>query len=118
MIRVWSFYSKDTGLFSQSFFEAETEEFIALNAPDNCAWIEGRFDYLTQRVDLNNQQIVTHVWSPSEAMLLEQEKKLAMAVILEMESKQHRRVRELLMQSDPKLQAIDAEIETLRRKLK
>jgi len=38
-----------------------------------------------------------------------------MARMAELERKQHRRVRELLLSSDPHLQAIDAEISNLRK---
>lgn len=37
--------------------------------------------------------------------------------IQDLEARQHRRIRELLMQSDPQLQALDDRIDQLRRKL-
>lgn len=45
----WSFYKTDTGLFTGGTYSGAL---LKENTPDGCLPIEGRFDHLSQRVDL------------------------------------------------------------------
>lgn len=71
---------------------------LAANTPEGCEAVEGLVE--------SERQI-----DPA----LERER--IIGTIEALEAKQHRRIRELLMQSDPQLHAIDERIGQLRRKL-
>lgn len=106
--------------------------------PDGHVAIEGDFDHLSKRFDLATRAVVDyqpprpdndHEWDTitdparprwrkrRDIVEREQRRITNLAKIAELESKQHRRVRELLEANDPRLQEISAEIEQLRAEL-
>lgn len=76
MKRKASFYDLTTGLFTGAGFECSGSDFAAAlksNTPIGCGSMEGSFDYLSQRVDLERKQVVDyrpphpspdHEWNP------------------------------------------------------
>lgn len=70
-MRTASYYDVLTGVFHrQHFCTSSIENFATvaeLNAPSGHRWIEGRFDYLSQRFDIASGQVVDYQPSqPSE----------------------------------------------------
>lgn len=121
----WHFYHKDTGLFHGRSFATKYESDVATNTPADHVAIPGTFDYLSQRVDVETGKVVEHRpeqpsedhdwngrrWVPKPEL---QQKiiadRFARIEIAKLEASQSRRVRELLLANDPKLQEIDAKI--------
>jgi hypothetical protein len=61
MIRVWSFYSLETGEFTGRRYGAATDLDLKSRTPNGCGAIEGSFDPETQRVDLESLDVIDHV---------------------------------------------------------
>jgi hypothetical protein len=63
----WSFYRLSDGLFigrrfvSTAAGKRELREHLSANTPEGCAAMEGQFDPLSQRVDLETGQVVDYV---------------------------------------------------------
>jgi len=55
-----SFYHKGTGIFRDYQFMTSKDELIALNTPPDHAAIEGHFDHLSQKVDVESGEVVDH----------------------------------------------------------
>jgi hypothetical protein len=136
MIKHWSIYRMEDGLFTGTTFASTIEGHHLLNVPEGHGAIEGHHDHLSKRVEGadENRRIVdwqppspspdhewdngTSRWKLSAAAAEKQRKRLAaQARIRELEAAQHRRVRELLAQNDERLRAMDQEIEALRADL-
>lgn len=121
-MRTFSVYDMSTGLFTGARYSVrcnDVEGFLRANTPEGCWTLEGIFDHRSQRLDLQTLKVVSDPQLAAYHAELErvtQEKARANARIRDLESKQHRRVRELLG-DDPRLKAIDDEIATLRAKL-
>jgi Phage tail assembly chaperone protein len=58
-MKVWTFYRVEDGLFNGSQFEG-SEEHLQVNLPPGYAALEGRYDYLSQRVDLETGDVVDY----------------------------------------------------------
>lgn len=58
-MKTWSFYHSDTGIFSGRFFSG-SERLLALHLLNGQTPIEGRYDRLSQRVDLTTGQVVDY----------------------------------------------------------
>ena len=112
-LQMWSFYRLADGTFTGRRFATASPELLAANTPEGCAAIAGRHDRQTARVDLETGEVVAYQAPPDRT----QQADRAQARIERLERKQHRRVRELLAQSDERLAAIDAEIAELRKAL-
>lgn len=132
----WSYYDRETGLFSRK--KHSGPDFWEPLPPDGYIAIEGDFDHLSKRFDLATRTVIEHQpprpddehewdmttdparprWRKRRAVVEREQRRIANLVrINELEAKQHRRVRELLEASDPKLQEITREIEQLRADL-
>lgn len=59
----WSIYSTVTGLFTGMVY-AGAEATLADNLPPDCAAVEGAYDPLSQRVDLNTGAVVDYQPTP------------------------------------------------------
>lgn len=114
----WSLYRLDTGEFTGRQFSGP-ENALGINTPSGCGAVQGRYDKYTQRVDVRNGLVVER--ERPEAELEEELRQQRMAVvqahIRELEQRQHRRVRELLAESDPMLKGLADQIEALRAEL-
>lgn len=133
MMRRWHFYNGD-GVISSHYFSATNDRDLQLNTPDGWLPIEGTFDPCSQCVDVASGLVVdyrpeapsdNHSWNEKSRRwekrqdVIEREIRAVAARkrIAELESRQHRRVRELLEASDPLLKAISSEIASLRDSL-
>lgn len=133
-MKEWSFYSIEDGRFLDRVFFSSNSDAVKLNTPAGCVAIEGRYDPLSQRMDLSTGKIVVfrpekpddfHEWDDnSKRWVLERGRHDRMLAdlrardeIAKLESQQHRRVRELLAENDPKLKKIDEQIAELRNGL-
>lgn len=63
-MKIVSFFRLDTGLFTGETFCASSAAPVHLNTPDGCGWKEGRYDALSQRVDLDSREVVD--WQPPQ----------------------------------------------------
>lgn len=137
-MKVCSLYDPATGHFTGEIVGGSPKQ-LAANMPPGLLAIEGRFDRLSQRVDLETGTVVDwqppapdgdHEWNPdSKRWVLKIEiaaaierSRAALAEIEKLEGSQARPLRELAI--DPsaesaaaKLRAIDEEIAALRRDL-
>lgn len=62
----WSFYDKETGLFDGSSYSCDHDEFVEANARGR-GFLEGRFDRLSQRVDVETGDVVGYQPPPPSA---------------------------------------------------
>ncbi|MBX5462033.1 MAG: hypothetical protein IRZ28_13210 [Steroidobacteraceae bacterium] len=135
----WSAGDPTTGAISPRRVTSSDPEVIRFNTPAGCVAIEGVFDPLSQRVDLETKQVVDwqppqpsadHEWNSEtrrwvkrvEVIASEVKRAQARAQIEALEVKQMRPLRELLVDPNDtgaraRLQSIDAEIAALRRDL-
>ena len=130
-MNAWSFYDPATGLFSKRVLHCSARA-VEANTPSGLLVLEGEYDYLSQRVDLETGQVVDyqppapdddHLWhhdakrwrlKPEVAERRRSQAK-ARAKILELEASQLRPQRELMMDPENKearqrLEAIEAAI--------
>jgi hypothetical protein len=115
-VKVVTIYRRDTGRIVGHY--AGSERNLAINVPDGCSVIPGRHDPESQRINPETEQ--AEDWQPpppNADVLAKRKRRAAQASIARLEEKQHRRVRELLAETDPTLRAIDAEIVKLRTDL-
>jgi hypothetical protein len=133
----YSFYHKESGVIHSRRFSTDDPTQLRGNTPADHAAIEGHHDHLSKRFDLETKQVVEwmppapsadHVWNPetkrwqlSAAAAEKIERSNAARVrIAQLEASQHRHVREHCLGfsgAADRLQAIDAEIATLREVL-
>jgi hypothetical protein len=117
----YSFFDKDTGALHGKTVvlnipDSEIEAAVKLNAPPGHEPICGAYDADTQCVDIKTGAVIARA-TPAGAVTDARKRHLAMARIAMLEASQSRRVRELLAKDDPRLSAIDAEIQALRADL-
>lgn len=62
-MKVWSFYDPTTGLFTGHVLSGSDND-LAANLPENLAAIQGRYDRLSQRVNVETQQVED--WQPPQ----------------------------------------------------
>lgn len=108
------FYDMSTGVIRPKSFKTtsmDAAKIIELNTPHGHKPIYGVSDPRCQRVDVATGEIVA--CEPRRDKY--REIAAARSRIADLEIKQARRVRELLLESDPQLQAIDVEIGKLRK---
>lgn len=123
----WSFYNLETGLFHSGTFTtgarapARAMRDVNANTPEGFAAIEGRYDRLTQRVDVDTGQVIAYERPPSEIADEQQtaDEQRARRGIEALEVAQLRPLRELAIDPDnatakQRLVDIDAEIVALR----
>lgn len=124
MLRTFALYHLATGHFTGKHILC-TKDMLGRNTPEGCASIEGRYDRMCQRVDLETGSVI------DDEILAEQNRRIrerqqrrdhAALRIAELERKQARPQREL--QLDPnnaearaRLEQIDAQIAALREEL-
>lgn len=128
------FYHKDTGLLNGTQLMVSDDSMIALNTPADHVAIEGQFDSLSQQVDIASGAIIDyqppppsidHDWNADTKrwqLSAAAQAKLdahghATACIAQLEAAQHRAIREAALGQAgavARLQAIDAEIASLR----
>lgn len=128
----WTFADMETGLFSRKKFSGPPES-VSINVPAGMIAVEGDHDPLCKRFDFDTGEVIdyqppkpsdSHEWNGTRWVLnasaqnAEQEDREARAAIKVLEERQHRRVRELLMQDDSQLQSLEAEIAERRKNLK
>lgn len=134
-MRVWSFYDKATGLFDGSTYGCGHGEFVEANARGRGS-IEGRFDPLSQRVDVDVEAGTVvdyqppapdadHEWDPTAkrwrlklgVAAAREARATALALIDALERQQHRALREATLGkpgAKERLQSIDDQIAQLR----
>lgn len=140
----FSFYHKDTGVLSAKKFGCSSsgnklESILSANTPRDHIAVVGNFDPISQRYDFESKTVVSfipeatspnHEWNPlAKRWQLNQftakrfaDDRIARQRIDELEKKQLRSIRELLIdpnnsQSIAVLQSIEAEIESHRLKV-
>lgn len=135
-MKCWSFYRISDGLFTGETFTSSTGLGVDENTPDGCAAIEGIFDYLSQRVDINTGHVVDyqpprpdedHIWNAeTRRWVLKPEieerrvrVEAALIQIEQLEKHQQRAIREAFLDpNDEEARArvvdIDTEISQLR----
>ena len=134
-----SFYRLDSGEFTGQTFQASSSAPIELNTPAGCGWIAGRFDPLSQRVNLETRTVVDwrppapdadHEWDADirrwrkrrEAREREAARRRALEKISELEASQARALREVALgdttgEARARLETVDAAIAALRTTL-
>jgi hypothetical protein len=136
---VWSFYDPKSGQFLDRTYSG-LESTLLMNTPAGCvAWL-AKVDCYSQRLNVVSNQLEDYQppspgddyewihddergnrvrrWRLKLEIQQARELKAAnLSRITELESRQHRRVRELLEASDPQLQEISREIAALREGL-
>lgn len=132
----WRFYDPETGLFADRTFIGR-ESAAERNTPAGLVAVEGRYDHLSQRVDLETGAVVDwqppapsedHEWHADSrrwrkrADVVEREAnaKATQSRIAELERMQLRALREAVLGDEmakARLQAIDDEITALRPEL-
>jgi len=66
----YAYYDLTTGEFKRSI-STTMPSFVESNAPPNCGWVEGEFDKLSQKVDLETLQVVDFIPpAPADTELL------------------------------------------------
>jgi hypothetical protein len=131
-----SFYHRETGLFNGNHLIASDDAAVKLNTPLDHIAIDGHYDHLSKKVDVESGQVVDyqpappsaeHEWNTStrrwqlRAAVAEcqQRHAAALARIAALEAAQHRPMRELAVNSQSvearkRLEAIESEIASLR----
>lgn len=132
MRRTWSFYDLRTGAFVGKRYSASTDSALDRNTPAGCGALEGAFDHLSQRVIVENRQVVDyqpsqpdadHAWDATDkrwrkrADVVAGERRSAKTSlrIEELRALQIARVVELLLPTDRRLQEIEEQIAELSR---
>lgn len=128
MMRRWHFFNLSTGEFADRVFQATNDRDLKRATPEGCGAIEGRFDPLTQRVDVDNRVVVQ--WSNAkriDELAAAAAAVNARAAIAKLESSQMRAIREDRLRPSERgpggktprerLQEIDDEIAILRAAL-
>lgn len=59
-MRHWHFYDEASGLFTTATFSSQNVKMLPANTPKGCKAIEGRFDHLSQRVDIETGEVVDY----------------------------------------------------------
>lgn len=136
-MKQFSFFHRESGALHRNVFSTDDETQLESNTPKDHAPIEGQFDHLSQRVNIESGKVIDfipqppsadHVWNPEtkrwqpSAAARDREAKTAAATsrIAQLEASQHRHVREHCLGvagAAAKLQAIDDEIFSLRSQL-
>lgn len=131
----FSFYDKTTGEIKPLSFRAPNDAHVQANTPPNCEVIEGRFDHLSQRVDLDSGEVVDyippqpsddHEWNnetkrwvlSAKAQLAVSKDRQARAEIERLEQQSMRSIREQALGDESakaRIEAIDAQIVELRK---
>lgn len=114
MNKVWSEYQLSDGLFTGRTVSRPAPP---RSASDGCAFIIGDHDHLHSRIDIQSNSVVPHHSPKIEEIEKERQRRHVMAQIEQLERKQARRIRELLVSSDSFLKKIDDEILELRNSL-
>lgn len=116
----WSFYDTATGVFSTRTFTGNRGS-LRNNTPKGCAALEGRYDRLSQRVNVETGEVVAYDSPERDAVAQESRQRAAKARIEELERAQLRPLRELVLNGDEKardrLAEIDGEIAAARADL-
>jgi thioredoxin-like negative regulator of GroEL len=125
MSRPYAYYDVTSGLFSARSVLASSKSMAEANAPAGYAAIEGRYDRLTQRVDVATGNVVAYERAAAEIEAEQQAKRAERARhrIEVLERAQHRPMRELAIdpnnaEAKRRLAEIETEIEGLRGQLK
>lgn len=129
---VWHYYDEATGLFADVRFNG-SERLARLNAPPGHIPMAGRYDRLSQRVDVHTAEVVSyqpakpdddHEWNEKtqrwqiipEVAIAQARNAEALAAVARAETAQHQVVREALLSLLPdgdikdRLLAIDQEV--------
>jgi hypothetical protein len=134
----WNFYNAETGLLHGRTFSSTDASVIDANTPAGCVAIEGDFDPLSQRFDLELGKIVDyqparpssdHEWNATarrwqlsaKAAQDEADDAIARDAIARLEQSQLRSMREALLgdaQAKTRIADIDQQIVKLRVKLR
>jgi hypothetical protein len=122
-VRQFSFYHRDTGelhgkVVTLNVPDHEMEQAAASNAPADHLPISGTHDWKEKRVDISTAEVVQREGAAPKAKNDPQRRMRTLARISELERNQARRVCELLAERDPRLKAMDEEIQALRADLK
>ena len=59
-MRTVSFYHKDTGLFNGAHLTASSSTSVDINTPDGYAAIDGHYDHLSQRIDVETKTVIDY----------------------------------------------------------
>jgi hypothetical protein len=126
----WSFYDQKTGeILSRTYSGPQLD----INTPPGTAAIEGVFDSLSQRIDLETLAVVDyqppqpdadHEWNAetrrwikkAEVIASEQKDRAARVALEDIDARSIRRLRELSV-SDPQLAALESEAVEFRKDL-
>lgn len=133
---VYMFHHAETGVFSDKVLMTTNRSVVEANTPRGHVAIEGFFDHLSQRIDIERNQIVDYQppspsvdhewdatskrWALSVAAKEREEVRANASVRIRMlEEAQHRPMRELALdpsnaEARKKLDAIESEIASLR----
>jgi hypothetical protein len=138
VMRVVSFYHKESGLFHPRHLMSSDAKSIALNTPPDHIAIDGdHFDRLSQRIDIATGKLVDllpeqpsadHEWNATdrrwqikpEVLAREEARRLALLRITQLEMTGARSLRELALgevKAADRLRALDTEIALLRKSL-
>jgi hypothetical protein len=138
VMRVVSFYHKDTGLFHPRHLMTSDAKSIALNTPPDHIAIDGdHYDRLSQRIDVKTGKLVDllpeqpsadHEWNATdrrwqrkpEVVARQEARRHAMLRIAQLEMSGVRSLRELALgeaRAADRLRALEAEIAELRKAL-
>jgi hypothetical protein len=124
MIRRWSFFDLSTGEFRGRRFSAPDDRDLQRNTPTGCGTMEGSYDPISQRVDLDTGRVVE--WENTKLVDAKARRDASLGArvrIKQLEDQQGRIIREDVLRPDERadgklprerLQEIDDEIASLR----
>jgi hypothetical protein len=133
----YSFFHRESGVIHEKIFSTDDQTQVAGNTPIDHVAFAGHHDHLSKRVDVATGQVIEHVphqpspdhewnsetkrWQLNAAASGRASRKAAaLARIAQLESAQHRAVRECILRlsgSTERLAAIDDEIFSLRSQI-
>ncbi len=124
-MRTWSFYSEADGRFLSRRLTSTDRNAREINTPPGYRAIEGHFDHLSQRVDLESGQVVDDAdlaQANRVRMDREREHSSSLQRIEQLERQQLRPLRELAVdpknaEAESRLRSIDEQIAELRGQL-
>ena len=141
MMRRFSFYHKDTGILQSAHLSISDHvaciRNVEANTPPDHEWIEGQYDHLSQRVEPTTKKIIDYKppqpsadhewntdkkrWQLTSAVRDKQRIRAdALAQIVTLERRQHRAIREAVLNQPEgikRLATIEEQIATLRKVL-
>jgi hypothetical protein len=120
-MKTFTLYDRVTGIFTPSHYSVSESAHVVLHETKELAAMEGHFNALLQKVDVETTKVVAYQPPPlSEEQLRLNKRRAALQQIAQLEVKQPRIIREMMLKitgAFERLQDIENQIIELRRNL-